>query len=174
MIGLLSKQRGPQTWGTVPLSPPLSSDPAAVFHHLDGWYMAKGPVYSCAWQPTKLFTNIFYAGSVRLSWQPFLLQIHSLHSIPSDSEQHNRALKSRLTKPFQHKGTSWGLFTQLHSWMRWKEANLAGGHAEVARLLCYVPSSQITDSPLLFNFLGELTAHSVMYGPRTVQAFVKS
>lgn len=110
--------------------------------HLDRWYMAKGPVYSCAWWPTKLFTNIFDTSSIRLSWQPFLLQILSLHSILFDSEQHKRALKPRLTNPFcQIKELPGGTSsTLLHGWMRWKEANLVDDHSEAARLLCCVPS----------------------------------
>ena len=42
-------EKVPLTPGSMPLSPPpLSSDPAAVFSHPDGCYMATGPDYSCA------------------------------------------------------------------------------------------------------------------------------
>ena len=107
-------EKVPLTLGSMPLSPPpLSSDLAAVFSHPDGWDMATGPDYSCAW-PTKLFANIVDAGSLRLSWQPFLLQIHSLHSIPFDSDSIKGHWSRESQTPSAHdKGTSWSTWSPL-------------------------------------------------------------
>ena len=91
--------------------PPPSSDSAAVFFHLvvGTWQKAWSiHVLDGLLNCSLILLMLALWG---LSWQPFLLQIHSLHSIPFDSEKHKKALKLRLTNPSAKvKWTSWGHF----------------------------------------------------------------
>lgn len=142
MISLLSKQKGhSDTRECAIVSPLLSSDPAAVFSHLDGWYMAKGPDYSCAWWPTKLFTNVFDAGSISCHGSHFCYRFTLCTASPlTVSSIKGHWNQDSKTPSAQDKGTSWGHFkhsiTQLNEIK--KKANPVDGHSEAARLLCCV------------------------------------